>query len=139
MFGFYPLSVWNTTVNATMTTHRNTYSFSQPLILILPYSLSLLISLPFLILGYLSMRSNGDAALSDSFFQLLVTMTRSTELDRLTRDYSLGGNKLAAAELKDTRIMYGSLSAKGAGDVTFHRMGFGLEEEITSVRDRPIR
>jgi hypothetical protein len=139
MFGLYPLSVWNTTVNATTTRHRNTFSFSQPLILILPYSLALLISLPFLILGYLSLRSNGAAALSDSFLQLLVTVTRSNELDRITRACSLGGNELATAELKDTRIMYGRLGASEAGDDTFHRMGFGLEKEVTSVRDRPIQ
>lgn len=136
MLGLYPLSVWNTTVNATMSTHRNTFSFSQPLILILPYSLSLIISLPLLIIGYLSLRSNGTASVNDSFLQLLVNITRSDELDQLVRSCSLGGNELATTDLKDTRIMYGRLGTQEAGDNMHYRMGFGLEKEMLSARDR---
>ncbi|KAL1600402.1 hypothetical protein SLS60_006787 [Paraconiothyrium brasiliense] len=136
MLGLYPLSIWNTTVNATMTTYRNTYSFSQPLLLTLPYSLSLAMSLPFLIIGFLSLRSNGVAALNDSFLQLLVNITRSNGLDRITRPCALGDNEMATTELNNTRIMYGRLSTDEAADGTTHRMGFGLEVEILAASDR---
>lgn len=129
MLTYYPLSIWNTTVIADITTYRNVYSFSRPLNLILPYTLSLLVSLPFLVVGCLSMRRNGVAALSDSFLQLLVTMTRSEELDRVARPCSLGGGEMATKELKQTSIMFGELAGR---EGTRTRMGFGLENEIVS-------
>lgn len=128
MLFMYPLSTWNATVIANVTTYRNVYSFSRPLNLIFPYTLSLAISLPFLVLGYISLRRNGVTALSDSFLQLLTTMTRSEELDRLAQPCSLGGG-MATKELKQMRIMFGELVGK-------ERMGFGLEEEIVPLRRR---
>ncbi|KAF2107401.1 hypothetical protein BDV96DRAFT_693411 [Lophiotrema nucula] len=130
MFSYYPLSIWNTTAIANVTTYRNIYSFSRPVNLILPYALSLVFSLPLLILGYLSLRSNGVAALGDSFLQLLVTVTRSEELDRIARPCSLGGDEMATKELKHTRIMFGELGAVDKRENNFGRMGFGLEEEV---------
>jgi hypothetical protein len=127
MLSYYPLSYWNATVNATISTNRNVYSFSRPLNLILPYALSLLASLPFLVIGYLSLQHNGVAALSDSFLQLLVTMTRSEKLDRVAQPCSLGGDEQTTQELKHTRIMFGELAG---GDQIVRRIGFGLEEEI---------
>jgi hypothetical protein len=135
MLSYYPLSVLNTTVMANITTYRNVYSFSRPINLILPYTLSLIISLPFLILGFLSLRHNGVAAMSDSFLQLLVTITRSEELDRVARPCSLGGDEMATKELKQTRIVFGELVQKDASAEGVRRMGFGLEHEI--VRAEP--
>jgi hypothetical protein len=131
MLSYYPLSYWNATVNATTATNRNIYSFSRPLNLILPYALSLLASLPFLIIGYLSLQRNGVAALSDSFLQLLVTMTRSEQLDRIAQPCSLGGDEQVTEELKHTRIMFGELVG---GDGVVRRVGFGLEEETVPLK-----
>lgn len=118
---------------ANVTTFHNVYSFSRPINLILPYTLSLALSLPFLIIGYLSLRRNGVAALSDSFLQLLTTMTRSDELDRLARPSSLGGGEMATKELKQARIMFGELVGK---EGAVRRLGFGLEEEIVPISRR---
>jgi hypothetical protein len=133
MLSYYPLSYWNATVNATTATNRNIYSFSRPLNLILPYALSLLASLPFLVIGYLSLQRNGVAALSDSFLQLLVTMTRSEQLGRVAQPCSLGGDEQATEELKHTRIMFGELVG---GDRAVRRVGFGLEDEIVPLQRR---
>ena len=132
MLDYMPLSLWNTTLNATTTTYRNIYSFSRPIDLILPYSLSLLFALPFLVLGYLSLRENGVAAFSDSFLQLLVTVTRSEELDRIAQPCNNGGDEMATKELKDAKIMFGPLRT-GDGE-KLGRMGFGLEAEIEDPR-----
>ncbi|KAF2627128.1 hypothetical protein BU25DRAFT_411210 [Macroventuria anomochaeta] len=136
MLGYYPLSIWNITAIANITTYRNTYSFSRPANLILPYALFLVFSLPFLILGYLSLRSNRVAALSDSFLQLLVTVTRSEKLDRIARPCEHGGDEMANTELKNTRIMFGELSAADEREDKLGRMGFGLEAEILRSRFR---
>ena len=133
MLAYYPLSKWNTTVTAKITTYRNTYSFSRPLSLVLPYTLSLALTLPFLVVGYLSLRRNGVAALSDSFLQLVVTMTRSEELDRLARPCELGGEESMTKELKDTRVMFGELARQ---DGARRRLGFGLPEEIVPLLRR---
>jgi hypothetical protein len=131
MLSYHPLSYWNATVDATVATNRNVYSFSRPLNLILPYAFSLLASLPFLVIGYLSLQHNGVAALSDSFLQLLVTMTRSEQLDHVAQPCSLGGDEQATEDLKLTRIMFGELA--GGGQVV-RRIGFGLEDEIVPLR-----
>jgi hypothetical protein len=131
MLSYYPLSYWNTTVDATITTNHNVYSFSRPLNLILPYALSLLVSLPFITIGYLSLQGNGVAALSDSFLQLLVTMTRSEQLDRVAQPCALGGDEQATQELKHTRIMFGELVG---GAQAVRRIGFGMEDEIVPLR-----
>ena len=129
MLTYFPLSVWNQTVLANVTTSRNIYSFSRPLNLILPYTLSLVFSLPFLVIGYISLRRNGVAALSDSFLQLLVMTTRSGELDRIAVPCSLGGEEMATREMKQAKIMFGEI-ADGNGDGRVSRMGFGLEHEV---------
>jgi hypothetical protein len=139
MLSYYPLSVMNATVMANITTYRNVYSFSRPNNLILPYALSLIISLPFLISGYLSLRHNGVAALSDSFLQLLVTTTRSEELDRVARPCSLGGDEMATKELKQARIMFGELVQGHSNAGVARRMGFGLEHEIVRAKTRGFR
>jgi hypothetical protein len=130
MLSYYPPSVWNATVVANVTTYRNIYSFSRPLNLILPYTLSLTLTLPFLVLGYLSLRRNRVAALSDSFLQLLVTITRSEELDRVARPCAPGGDETATQELKDMHIMFGELATESGAA---RRLGFGLEEEVVRV------
>jgi hypothetical protein len=130
MLNYYPLSYWNATVDATVATNRNVYSFSRPINLVLPYALSLLASLPFLFIGYFSLQRNGVAALSDSFLQLLVTITRSEALDRVAQPCSLGGDEQATEELKRTRIMFGELAG---GDRAVRRIGFGLEDEVVRL------
>ncbi|KAH7408716.1 hypothetical protein DE146DRAFT_777376 [Phaeosphaeria sp. MPI-PUGE-AT-0046c] len=132
MLTYFPLSVWNQTVLANVTKSRNIYSFSRPMNLILPYTLSLVLSLPFLLIGYVSHRRNGVPALSDSFIQLLVTMVRSKELDRVASLCSSEGGEMATKKLKQTKIMFGAI-ADANGDGCIRRMGFGLEHEMVRV------
>lgn len=132
MLAYYPLEVWNQTVVANITTSRNIYSFSRPLNLILPYALSLVASLPFLAVGYISLRRNGVSAQSDSFVQLLVAMTRSRGLDDMVRPCSRRKDEVAVRELKKTKIVFGEI-AESKGNGVGRRMGFGLKHEIMRV------
>jgi hypothetical protein len=129
MLGYHPLSTLNQTVPANFTTSRNIYSFSRPVNLILPYTLSLVLSLPFLVVGCMSHRKNGGTAMSDSFIQLLLTVTRSVELDHAAMACSSGDNDTAMKELKQTKIMFGEIVDPIRGG-TARRMGFGLEHEV---------
>lgn len=73
-------NLWNTTVNATRLTTINVYNFSQPLSLVLPYFLTLLVALPFVVLGCLSLFNNGVSAMDGSFMQIIATSTGSATL-----------------------------------------------------------
>lgn len=129
MLTYFPLEIWNQTVTANVTTSRNIYSFSRPINLILPYTLSLVLSIPFLVIGYISLQQNGVPAQSDSFVQLLIATTRSEELDLVAVPCSYGEDEVAMKELKQTRIMFGEIYDAN-GDGMKMRMGFGLQHEI---------
>lgn len=68
------------TVNATSYTIINVYRFSQPLSLVLPYFITLLASLPFVVVGCLSLFKNGVSAIDGSFIQIIATSTGSATL-----------------------------------------------------------
>jgi hypothetical protein len=53
------IGLWNTTANASISSAINVYDFSQPLMLILPYFITLAVSIPFILLGGLALLKNG--------------------------------------------------------------------------------
>lgn len=73
-------NLWNTTVNATKSTTVNVYKFSQPLSLVLPYFVTLLVALPFVVCGCLALFDNGVSAMDGSFMQIIATSTGSATL-----------------------------------------------------------
>lgn len=77
---FHRLNWWNETASITRSTTHNIYSFSSRVRLLLPYGLSLLVSLPFLAVGVISLHRNGVPAIEGGFIQYLVTTTGSSEL-----------------------------------------------------------
>ncbi|KAF7953504.1 uncharacterized protein EAE97_000903 [Botrytis byssoidea] len=150
-------SLWSTPTNTSMLTLHNIYSFSQPLNLLLPYFLSLLLSLPFLILGLWALVQNGVAAQDANFTQLLCTtsslsappptpglsnrtssMAIPSQLRTLTQAACLGNTESLSKPLKELRIRYGELKNPngnpGMGNsipiVDIRRAGFGLENEV---------
>ncbi|TGO65516.1 hypothetical protein BCON_0002g01010 [Botryotinia convoluta] len=150
-------SLWSTPTNTSMLTLHNIYSFSQPLNLLLPYFLSLLLSLPFLILGLWALVQNGVAAQDAKFTQLLCTtsslsappptpgsanrissMAIPSQLQTLTQAACLGNTESLSKPLKELRIRYGELKTQngnpGTGNsipmVDIRRAGFGLESEV---------
>lgn len=48
-------TVWNTTVKADISTTRQVYAFSKPVNFFVPYALTLILALPFLVVGTLSL------------------------------------------------------------------------------------
>ncbi|KAH8597659.1 hypothetical protein B0O99DRAFT_508321 [Bisporella sp. PMI_857] len=124
---------WKTTVNATQSISINIYTFSQPLNLILPYFISLGITLPFIFVGFLALLKNGVSATDGSFMQIITTSTGSAILDRAAAGGCLGGDESVPKELKDLRIKFGEIISRGDPG-TVKRAGFGAEGEVTNLR-----
>jgi len=69
-----------TTVNATNYTIINVYDFSQPLNLVLPYFITPLVALPFVVVGCQTLFKNGALAIDGSFIRIITTSTGSATL-----------------------------------------------------------
>ncbi|KAH6894530.1 hypothetical protein B0T10DRAFT_590166 [Thelonectria olida] len=125
---------WNTTENATILTSRTFYSFSNPISLYLSYGISLLIALPFAILGVVALHKNGVTALGSSFLQVLMTTTASQRLNMIAAGGALGGDENIPSNLKDARILFGELDSSPDRDSTVKRAGFGFDDEVVPLR-----
>ncbi|KAE8143214.1 hypothetical protein BDV38DRAFT_277239 [Aspergillus pseudotamarii] len=102
-------NLWSTKVNLTDNIMVNVYSLSQPLNIILPYSLTLFVGLLSLLLGLYSLRENGVSAMDGGFLQILTTTRGSPNIDRVARDGCPGGGENIPSALKEMRIRYGEL------------------------------
>ncbi|CAG8953070.1 hypothetical protein HYFRA_00003265 [Hymenoscyphus fraxineus] len=119
---------WNTTTNATVFENINVYTFSQPLNLVLPYFITLFVSIPFIILGSYALILNGVSATDGGFVQILATTTGSAALDDAAAGGCLGGDENVAQRLKDLKIRYGELVGRRPGNVKL--AGFGIDNEV---------
>lgn len=125
--------VWNTTSIATISTTINVYSFSRPLNLILPYFISLLLAVPFILIGGMALHYNGVSAMDGGFMQIITTSTGSAVLDRAAAGGCLGGEESVPQELKDLEIKFGEIiDREEPGRIK--RAGFGVESEITALK-----
>lgn len=124
---------WNTSTNATISSIINVYSFSEPLNLIIPYFATLLVSLPFIILGGIALIRNGVSAIDNSFIQLLATSTGSATIDRAAAGGCLGGSENVPQELKDLKIRFGEIIDRDEPGL-MKRAAFGTEDEVTKLR-----
>ncbi|KAH7391398.1 hypothetical protein BKA64DRAFT_710302 [Cadophora sp. MPI-SDFR-AT-0126] len=120
---------WTTLANATRLTTHNVYQFSQPLSLLLPYFITLFVSLPFVVIGCLSLFRNGVSAMDGSFTQIITTSTGSATLDRAAAGGCLGGEESLPDELKDLKIQFGEfVGREDPGRIK--RAGFGVKGEV---------
>ena len=129
---------WKTSVDATQWKPINIYTFSKPGNLYIPYFLSLVLSIPILILGAFALHRNGVAAMDGGFIQLVTTSTGSKALDKAAAGGCLGGNESVTEELKELKIRFGELVDARSEDVGDNnlvmRAGFGTEEETTALK-----
>lgn len=121
----------------TTTRYRNIYQFSEPLNLILPYSICLGVATIFVIIGIWSLIRNGVAAADGGFLQVMMATRGDTEMDRLVLEHGMIGANDVPQDLKDLKIRYGELVGRettGArGEI---RWGFGTIEETVSLKRR---
>jgi hypothetical protein len=118
--------------NTTKLSMVNVYEFSKPLNLVLPYFITLLFALPFVVFGFLALFNNGVSAMDGSFIQIISTSTGSATLDRAAAGGCLGGDESISQELKDLKIRFGEFIGRDEPG-RIRRAGFGTEEEVTAL------
>jgi hypothetical protein len=118
-------------VPVNITTYQATYEFSNPLNLILPYSLSLLFCTIFVGIGIWSWIHNGASAADGGFLQVMTATTGRTRMEGLVVAQHIDNDNLPK-ELLDLEVRYGELlDAQGVGTGV---AGFGTVEETKLVR-----
>lgn len=124
------IGLWSETVNVTQSLSQNIYSFSQPINLIIPYSLSLLLVFPFLLIGTFALTHNGVPATDGGFIQILSTTSGSPSLQRVVAGSCLEGD--SSKQLRGLKVKYGelvNLRDEIRGTVV-RRAGFGIVDEV---------
>jgi hypothetical protein len=100
-------------VNGTITRNFNIYRFKHKLVFFLPYSLTLGLAIPIIILGLIALyiQNNGVSASSGGFVQLLMTTTGHTAIDLVIAKGSatLGGYENVSKELRNLEVRFGEL------------------------------
>lgn len=130
------LALWYETVNVTKSVSQNVFSFSHPINLILPYFLSLLLALPFLIIGTVALIQNGVPATDGGFIQILSTTTGSPTLQQVAAGNCLAGEEHPSRQLRDLKVRYGELVdlQVRVGGTVVRRAGFGTDDEVGPLR-----
>lgn len=127
------LTLNQTTTQTTVseTTTINVYSFSDPARLIIPYFLSIFLSLGFIILGGHALLSNGISASTGGLFQTLCTTRGSEQLHDLASQGCLGGRENVPEDLKSLSVMFGVFK-DNSGERPI--AGLGTEDEIIPLK-----
>jgi hypothetical protein len=125
------LDVGKAPVPVNITTYQATYTFSNPLNLILPYSISLIFCIVFFGIGIWSWMHNGASAADGGFLQVMTATTGRTMMEDLVTAQHIDNDNLPK-ELLDLEIRYGELlDADGVGTGV---AGFGTVEETKLLR-----
>lgn len=114
----------NTTTKVTRSDYQNIYELS-PTALVVPYACCFATVLPLILLGFHSLRLNGEAA-PRGFVQMLATTTGSDALRIVAAAARMDGNRYVSQKLKDMKIMYGELRVVGGQRGGKRRLGFEL-------------
>lgn len=88
--------------------YLNVYRLSHHPNIILPYSLCLLVTLSFLVLGINSMRLN-DFSASEGFLQLLMNKTGESAVNKAAVAGCAGGKDKAPRDLKEMRVRFSEI------------------------------
>ncbi|KAH7113254.1 hypothetical protein B0J11DRAFT_619389 [Dendryphion nanum] len=134
-FSALSLDTWKRTISINTTRYSNTYHFSRPLSLIIPYSLCLEVGVIFAVVGIVAMWRNGAPASDGGFLQVMMATRGDTEMERLVVQQGLRSTDDVSKELKRLEIRYGALYIGDAKDGET-RLGFGTVDETMSLRRR---
>jgi hypothetical protein len=128
------LDIWTDNVDVNWTVYYNTYDFSQPANLIVPYALCLAFGLLIVALGLRSLWLNGVPA-TDGFMQVMIATRGRTEMETMVLQEELVDPSKASKELKNLKVRYGELVVEDAMDGK-RVWGFGTAEETISLRKK---
>jgi hypothetical protein len=133
-FSLMSLDLFNNNITVNATEYLNTYEFSRPINLVLPYALCLAFGLLIVALGLLSLWQNGVPA-TEGFMQIMMATRGRTEMERLVLEQEMSDSSKATEVLRELKIRYGELVTEDA--VEGRKMqGFGTAGETVSLRKR---
>lgn len=130
------LGTWWDEIAVNHTQYYSTYSFANPLNVILPYSICLAVATAFAAIAIWSLSRNGIPAADGGFLQIMTTTRGNTEMERLVLREKLRIVEDYSVELKALKVRYGELVGEGVVGVDGRTMGFGTIEETISLRKR---
>jgi hypothetical protein len=133
------LGTWWDMVPVTTTRYRSTYTLSNPLNLIIPYSICLAAATLFAAIAIWSLWQNSVPAADGGFLQIMMATRGNTEMERLILKERLAAIDNMSNELKSVKIRYGELVGENVLGVEGRRMGFGTVQETVSLRKRRSR
>ncbi|KAF8474806.1 hypothetical protein BDZ91DRAFT_711782 [Kalaharituber pfeilii] len=118
----------NTTVSCTVSRYENRFKYHRANLWV-GYSIVVGVTVGALIVGALSLRSNG--IVSDSLFSRILVTTRNPTLDKLSRGACLGADPFPQ-ELEQTKLRFGVLRESPQGGKPGH-CAFGTIHETTDI------
>ena len=125
------LNIGRASVPVTITTYHATYLFSNLLVFVLPYSLSLFFGTVFVGIGIWSWVQNGTSAADGGFLQVMTATSGTTKMEDLVRVQHIDRDKLPK-KLLHLEVRYGELlDEEGVGTGV---AGFGTVEETRLLR-----
>jgi hypothetical protein len=113
--------------------HRNVWRFSRPLNLILPYAVSLAMSLVFSIISLRSLWDNGFSAADHSFAQVMIA-TKDTQLTRMVAQEGCTSVDNMSENLKGLKVRYGQLMTGPQDGSSGTQKGFGTVDETIPLK-----
>lgn len=130
------LGTWWDLVPVTTTRYQSTYSFANPLNLILPYSICFAAAIAFAAIAIWSLSRNGTPAADGGFWQIMIATRGNTEMERLVLREKLTTVENMSVELKALKVRYGELVGEDVMGANGRTVGFGTIEETISLRKR---
>jgi hypothetical protein len=126
------LGTWWDMVPVTSTRYRSTYMLSNPLNLILPYSICLAAATVFMAIAIWCLWRNRAPAVDGGFLQIMMATVGDTQMGRVILEEKVAAIDDMSDELKSLRIRYGGLINEDIA-VGGKRFGFGTVEETVSL------
>lgn len=130
------LGTWWDEIEVNYTRYQSTYSFANPINLILPYSVCLAVATAFAATAIWSLSRNGIPAADGGFLQIMTATRGNTEMERLVLRENLTTVENMSEELKALRVRYGELVGEDVVGANGRTVGFGTIEETISLRKR---
>jgi hypothetical protein len=87
-FSLMALDLWTDKITVNATVYRNTYAFSRPINLVLPYALCLAFGLAIVVLGLSALWRNGVLAI-EGFMQIMMATRGPIEMERRVLQHEL--------------------------------------------------
>jgi hypothetical protein len=130
------LGTWWDSVLVVTTRYQATYSFANPINLILPYSICFAAATVFAIIAIWSLWQTGTPAADGGFLQIMMATRGNTEMEKLVLQEKRTTIDNMSNELRNLKIRYGELISRDISEIEERRLGFGTVEETVSLRKR---